>query len=212
MSESALTLTELRRIYAPIFPGANLHHMVPTSRNGGGSEFNLFPYDKRTHGSYHDVLWNLKVDEVWSLLDGIHHSIFESDEDYIKPWWYAFCDLDKGTLRQRELFTKDKINALEKPLSTDVLSRRWERAFGGQDLSTARGFMKIMLLFMVFGVKITDRDTLFNNGNLVKFIEKSPCTRYRLWAFQTIFGDGGSVQAMKTKIAKILNKNPFYSP
>ena len=87
--------------------------MVPTSRNGGGSEFNLFPYDKKAHRDYHFVLSNLKINQVWNLLDEIHRSIFESGEDYIKPWWYEFCELENGTLKQKESFAESKRNALE---------------------------------------------------------------------------------------------------
>jgi hypothetical protein len=186
--------------------------MIPKSRNGGPSEFNLFPYKEGAHSDYHYVFWNLTIVQVWEMLEKIHDSIFQSKGDYIIPWWYEFCELENGDWRQRESFDKGKRERIKKHVSVKLLQRNWIGAFGGHELVTAREFMKVMFLFVVFGTKITDRSSLFNNGNLADFFEESPCTKNRFLAFQICFGKGGKVQAMKSKIAKILNKNSFYSP
>ena len=151
MAEDVLALMEIRKKYALIFPDSNLHHLIPTSRQGDGSEFNLFPYKKESHLDYHFIFWNLRVDQVWDMLEDIHCSIFESKTNYIYCWWYGFCELEKGTFKEREKFEKNKQKFLAKLMPVKTLQRRWEGAFSGYDLSTASKLMKIMLLFMIFG-------------------------------------------------------------
>jgi hypothetical protein len=207
-----LKLVELRKKYSKLFPGADIHHMTPKSRNGGASEFNLFPFKERAHSDYHFIFWNLTINEVWEMLEQIHDSIFQTEENYIIPWWYKYCELEKGGWKQKASFEKDKRERLKKHVSVSILRRNWIGVFGGEELITARALMKVMFLFEIFGTKVTDKNTLFNNGYLEKFFENSPCSKKRLQAFQICFGRGGRVQAMKSKIARILNKNSFYSP
>ena len=203
---------EIRKNYALIFPDSNLHHLIPTSRQGDGSEFNLFPYKKESHLDYHFIFWNLRVDQVWDMLEDIHCSIFESKTNYIYCWWYGFCELEKGTFKEREKFEKNKQKFLAKLMPVKTLQRRWEGAFSGYDLSTASKLMKIMLLFMIFGIKMVDEESLFDDRNLVNFFAKLQYSGYRLWAFEVCFGTCGSIQAMKSKIAGIRNRNKYYSP
>lgn len=205
-------LAVLRKIYMPLFMGTDLHHMIPKSRNGGSGEFNIFPYKEKSHSDYHYILWNMKINEVWDMRQRIHASIFNSPGKFIIPWWVESCRLESGTPEHRENFDHSRQERLKKQVSLKVLQRNWIGAFGGHDLVTAEEFMKVMMLFMIFGAKIVDPQTLFNNGNLGEFFEDSLCTNYRLWAFNICFGEGGSAQSMKSKIARILNRNSFYLP
>lgn len=210
--KEALTLKKIRKKYASRFPDFDLHHMVPRSRNGSGSEFNLFPYDERAHSDYHFLFWNLRIDQVWDMLGQIHNSIFESEKNYTTQWWLEHCELDKGTVKHKQEFEKRKQDRLVKPVSVRLLQVNWIGIFGGPDLITAEEFLKLMMLFMVFGTKTIDANTLFNNGNLIEFFEDSPCNSGdRLWAFEICFGNGGTTHGMKSKIASILNRHRNYS-
>ncbi len=209
MHKDEIPLKELRKKYGKIFPRTNLHHLIPRSRGGSSSHFNLFPYRRSSHRSYHDKLfWNLRIDEAWRDLDQIHHSIFESGEDYIYPWWLKSCSLDNGTEKQKVAFEKNKANRLTKRVRAKVLQEAWDEAFGGYSLEQARYTLKYMMLFMIFGRNMADTKLLFNNGNLIEFFENYPFDGYRRWAFQVCFGKNAKPQGIKSKISKILRKLP----
>ena len=196
----------LKKRYAEKFPDRNLHHVIPRSRQGISSQFNLFPYNKKSaHPAYHDIFWNMRIDEVWRELSSIHYSIFESSFDFIYTPWIDICILEVGPGRERQRFEEKKQRRLEKTISVDWLRDRWIKAFGSDSLDTARKKLKEMMLYMVFGVNMLSKNILFNNDHLAEFLELSPWTDERLWAFQICFGRNGcSVQAMKSRIARIL--------
>ncbi len=209
----------LRKKYGRRFPGTDLHHPIPTSRlpksfSKEEKENNnrlVFPYIKRSHRTYHILFWNLRIDEVWNILDRIHSSIFETDKEHIHQWWIEGCDLEGGKEKQKNDFQKSKFAKIGKMVRTAQLESLWSRTFGGEDLVTAENLLKMMMLFMVFGSKLLDQEELFDNGNLQDFFEGNTATGYQLWAFKTLFGEGGSVQGIKSKMAAILNANDFYS-
>lgn len=194
----------LKKRYAKEFPNRNLHHLIPRSRGGLSSQFNLFPYDKEKHSDYHDLFWNMRIDEIWLDFARIHHLIFDSSLDFIQSDWMAVCTLDTGDEKTRRKFYNDKIERLDKSVSVELLQEKWISCFDSNSIGTARKRLKEMLLYMVFGMNMLDEKTLFDNGYLSKFLEISPCTDERLWAFQICFGDNCSVQALKSKIVRIL--------
>lgn len=194
----------LKKRYAKEFPDRNLHHLIPRSRGGLSSQFNLFPYDKKRHAVYHDIFWNMRIDEIWLDLGRIHYLIFESGLSYIKTDWIAVCTLDTGSEKDRRRFHGSKMDRMEKSFSAKVLREKWINCFGSDLIGTARKRLKGMLLYMVFGMNMLDEKILFDNGYLSKFLEISPCTDERLWAFQVCFTDHSSIKAIKSKIAKIL--------
>lgn len=219
-SESVLSESVLiRKKYGKVFPGTSLHHPIPTSRipktwpkeEKAVIELMTFPYDRKAHGAYHPLLWNLRIDQVWNLRLQIHFSIFEIDADYTKEWWKEYCELESGIEKQRRAFEKEKRERLAKSIETKQLRSLWKRTFGGEDLATAENLLEIMMLFMVFGTEILNKDTLFNNGNLSNFFEKNQAKGYKFWASQVLFGEGGSDQGKRSKIVSILNKNRYYS-
>lgn len=209
MHQDEIPLNKLRKKYGKLFPGTNPHHLVPRSRNGNSSHFNLFPYRRSSHQAYHDVLfWNLKIDEIWRDLDQVYYSIFESVEDYICPWWLKFCSLDKGTEKQKVAFEESKASRLAKRVRARILQDAWIEAFGGHSLEQAKYTLKHMMLFMIFGVNMADTKSLFDNGNLAEFFENYPPDEYRLWAFQICFGENADFQTIKSKTSKIIRRSP----
>lgn len=209
-----------RQKYKSEFPDFDLHHMVPTSRipistranmDEGEDEFNLFPYIGRPHSDYHHIFWNLKIDQLWRMRRRIFAAVFESKEDYANPWWFKFCHLDVGTENVKADFEKDKESRSNKPIYLPNFQENWIGAFGGSDLVTAEEFFKLMMLFMVFGTELLNKDTLFDNGNLNDFIESTPCTSMRLWAFEKCFGQSGTARSLKSKIVSIVDRFDYYS-
>lgn len=208
MHKEEIPLKELRKKYGKLFPKTNPHHLIPRSRNGSSSHFNLFPYRKSSHQAYHKLFWNLKVDEVWRDLDQVHYSIFELGQDFIYPWWLKSCSLDGGTEKQKVAFEKNKANRLAKWIGVNVLQEAWTEAFGGHSLAQARYTLKHMMLFVIFGRNMADTKSLFDNGNLTEFFESCPPDGHRLWAFQICFGENADFQTIKSKISKIIRRSP----
>lgn len=199
------TLRDLRKIYAQKFPGKNLHHLIPRSRGGNSIQFNLYPYDKLAHSSYHDVFSNMRIDEIWSELPNIHFVIFQSGLKYIKTSWLRVCKIEVGGEKEKKKFEEWKVQRLEKTIEANLIQTRWIEAFGSDSISAVRKRLKEMMLYMVFGMNILDKNILYNNDNFQKFLEKSPCNDERLWAFKACFGSRGcSIRAMKSKISNIL--------
>ncbi len=213
------TLKKIRKLYSKLYPGTDLHHPIPVSRipsphdsaEALDNRMIVFPYDVRAHPAFHALTWNLRIDQVWNDLGQIHRSIFETKDDKMRQWWIEACDLESGDFFKRSDFYDRKSRKIKELLETKHLRNVWFRSFGSEDLSTAENLMKIMMLFMVFGPKMVDKKKLFNNGNMKDFFENNQANSYQLWAFETLFGDGGSIQGIKSKIAHILNKNKFYS-
>lgn len=212
-------LADLIKRYSSIFPGTNRHHPMPVSRMPRSStredvyENNamVFPYKKKAHRAYHALFWNMRIDQVWDNLEDIHNSIFNTDDEEISEWWKGSCDLESGDFFERTKFISERDNRLLQSIRIAHLQSLWLRTFGGEDLVTAENLLKIMMLFMIFGPRIVDSDELFDNGNLSNFFENTKLTRYRLWAFQTLFGEGGSMRGIKSKISNILSRDRFYS-
>lgn len=195
----------LRKTYAQKFSDRNLHHLIPRSRGGDSTQFNLYPYNKSAHSAYHDIFSNMRIDEIWDGLSDTHHTVFESGCEYIRTPWLKVCLIEVGTEKEKKRFEERRIERLQKVVSAELIQERWLRAFGSDSINTARKKLKEMMLYMVFGMNVLKTDILYNSDNLQKFLERSPCDAERCWAFRVCFGSRGcSVQAMKSKIAKIL--------
>ena len=206
-----LSKAGLQRIYGPKFHKSNLHHLIPKTRNGQGTEYNLFPYSIRSHGAYHDVFLNLRINEVWEMFNRIHSSIFEPEEDYIVPWWIEKCKREIGTADEIASFNRNKKNRMAKTLSVTGLQDRWVRALGSEDRKTSRDFIRLMMLFMVFGKELLNKDTIFDNSNIIDFLEKTPCMKNRFWAFEKCFGQCGTAQSLKSRIVTIVDRFDYYA-
>jgi len=213
----------LRKVYSRLYPKTDLHHPIPKSRIPLGSSqkeidrlhrennWQVFPYDKHAHNAYHFLFLNLRIDQVWDRLTQIHRTVFESPGEHTARWWLECCDLESRIGRKRNEFNERKADLVRKEYRIIELQSAWKRAFGGSDLRTAENLLRITMLFMVFGSRMTSVDKLLNNKNLIRFIENEKPNGHRLWAFEILFGNNGrSIKGIKSQIVSILNKNRFY--
>lgn len=181
--------------------------MKPNSRNGPTSHFNLFPYENFRHGAYHDLFWNMTIQEVWDNLDDIYLAIFESDEEMIYPFWLEFCELNRGSEQQKLAFCEERRHRLLKHVGVYKLQNYWFKAFGTADLEQVRHFLRYMMLFMIFGINMANPRDIFNNRELVRFFESYPVGGDRVWAFEICFGKNGvGMGCIKSKTSKIIRK------
>ena len=208
MQTGDISLKDIRHQFGRSFPKSSPHHIIPSSRNGPSSHFNLFPYKRSAHGAYHELFWNMRIDEVWSGLDKIYSAIFESDEDRVYPFWLESCKLDLASEKQIAGFEREKKLRLSRSVSAMKLQELWFRAFGSTSPDQARNLLKYMMLFMVFGINMIDIESIFNNDNLIDFFEKRyPSSGDRLWAFEICFGKhGSSIHCIKSKMSKIIRR------
>ncbi len=169
--------------------------MVPRTRDGETSEFNLFPFRIKRHNAYHFIFLNMTIWEVWEALDEAHEAIFNTDEQRINRPWLRVCKLETN---------KEKDSHINKEFKVEVLQEKWVIVFGGEDIKSARRFIKFMMLFIIFGSCVADADCLFDNGNLTEFFEAYPSNDERLEAFNICFGENADWQAIKAKTSKIL--------
>ena len=194
------------------FQNLQLHHPVPKSRMGGSNEFCLFPYNGIAHDAYHIIFLNLKIDEIWFMLDLIYRDIFESDRKRINQWWLGFCWMEIGTEQKRKRFEQGRINRIAKSIRVNYLRKRWKIAFGDHDLNTARNFLKLMMLFMIFGTQMLNNSFVSDDEKITQFLTANPCEDYRLWAFESCFGQSNNPEIAKSEIIlTIINSNSLYS-
>ncbi len=186
---------ELQKLYGNQFRNCNLHHLIPSSRGGETSEFNLFPWKKRCHKAWHDIFLNMTIWEVHEALEEIYKKIFYTDEEKVNRHWLSVCQLKKD----QELEVQ-----VERIYGVEYLQEKWIAAFGGQDIKQAQKLLKLMMLFIVFGSHMADTDYLFDNGNLIEFFEEYPANEDRLKAFSICFGESADWQRIKAKMSKIL--------
>ena len=188
---------ELQRIYGKSrgFGNFNLHHLVPSTRDGETNEFNLFPYKVRCHSAYHDIFLNMTIWEVWEVLDEVYQEIFCTTKERTNRYWLSVCRLKK----EKQLKVQ-----MERVYGIEYLQEKWIVAFGGEDIKQARKFLKFMMLFIVFGSRVVDTDNLFDNGNLIEFFEDYPADEDRLRAFNICFGESADWHTLKARMSKIL--------
>jgi hypothetical protein len=188
---------ELQHLYGKTrsFGNFNLHHLIPSTREGETNEFNLFPFGIKRHNAYHAIFLNMTIWEVWEALEGVYQEIFCNDRENITRHWLRVCRLKKDN----ELGVQ-----VNKVFGTGFLQEKWFIAFGGDDINQAKNFLKQMMLFMIFGSRMADTDSLFNNGNLGEFFEKYPANEDRFKAFNICFGEFADWQRIKAKMSKML--------
>ena len=187
---------ELHRLYGKTqrFGNFNMHHMVPSTRRGETNEFNLFPYRLKHHRAYHTLFLNMTIWEVWEVFEEVHGKIFNTDKERINRQWLGVCPARQEGLKAQ----------IGKVYGIEFLQDKWISAFGGEYIKQAQKFLKYMMLFMVFGSRMADTESLFDNGNLAKFFEKYPAGEDRLRAFNICFGEYADWQTLKAKMSKIL--------
>ncbi len=172
--------------------------MRASSRGGKTDEFNFFPYKKKRHVGWHEIFLNMLMEDIWGNIEDIHRAIFYNCSKTINRNWLILADLPSRV---------DLQNQIDKTYETEYLKKMWSRAFRGRQLSKAKAFLKLQMLFVVFGSDAVLTDKLYDNGNLSEFFKKFPVTDERQWAFITCFGVNPSLQSMKQKIREIFKQS-----
>ena len=105
-----------------------MHHLVPSTREGETSEFNLFPYRIKSHRAYHALFLNMTIWEVWEAFEEIYNEIFNTDEERINRHWLDVCPPNQeGLLVQ-----------INRVYGVEFLQEKWITAFGGEDIKQAQ--------------------------------------------------------------------------
>ncbi len=164
--------------YRKIFPRSRMHHMHPSSRHGSDQEFNLFPWNERSHSCWHWMFFDLTVREVSELLEEAHTRIWDSSAETLWAEWM-----------QRHL------HQFKKAVQRDILHEHrveewqqwWLDAFNGDSLESALYTVRSMMLCMVFGHHAFT-DDVFNTRRLKVLLQDIPRDGDRGWAFRTCFG------------------------
>ena len=142
---------------------------------------------------------NMRIWEIWYVIDEVHNSIFNSDNIFICRSWLSVCELSSKTDLKSQLTKEYKVKDLQEC---------WASAFGGYESSKARKLLKYMMLFMTFGADMPDLKRLLNNGYLSEFFTKFPVRDGRTWAFKTCFGVKDDWQTIKAKVSKVVRQSP----
>ncbi len=173
---------------------SDLHHLIPGSRAGETNEFNLFPFNIKSHRAYHILFLNMTIWEIWEVLDGVHEEIFNNEEERVSRPWLHVCH-----------FSKERLDTeVDRFFPIEFLQQKWITTFGRKKLNRARKLLKRMMLFMVFGSEMADPEQLFDDGHLMQFFQKYPVHQDRLRAFNICFGKLASLDTIKYQIFTIL--------
>lgn len=177
--EHGQTYAMAREPYRQKYPRAKMHHLIPTIRNGPDSEFNLFPWNEKSHAAWHMLFSVMTIREVWPILEDAHMLIFQSDEDEVVRDW---C------LPHRYHVTRDIQNDIAKAKSVAQLRDAWCVCFGSADLIQAFRLVRYMMLFMVFGRHADDSGEVYVNPQLRCMLRCLDGDAERSWAFRVCFG------------------------
>lgn len=151
----------------------SLHHIIPKSRHGEDSEFNLYPWHRRMHEAWHFLFCNLTIYEVFALLEDVHRAVFNTDpQTTIAPWWIKGCKLERGLKAERELFQEDLNHRLARQVLVERFRHEWMLCFGGPSVAAAHRVLANMALFMMFGKEAIRIKNFTIDAN-----------QHRLWAF-----------------------------
>ena len=180
---------KLRAFYRENFPGLRTHHLIPRSRGGPTSYFVLFPWNEKSHNAWHQLFFNMTVQEVWERLDEIYAAIY-SDAEKVIPFWIESCTLLKASPKKMAVFEDQKRNKLSWPISNVKLQELWSKCFKSEKLSDAKTLMLYMVMFLVFGSKMADPDSI-NQDDVELLLSTMPETKeYRRWAVGVCLNQG----------------------
>ena len=136
--------------------------------------------------------------DIWENVDKIHGMIFCNRNKTMNREWLVLADLPSQT---------DLRNQINKIYETKYLKTMWSRAFRGRQSSKAKAFLRLRMLFMIFGSDAVLTEKLYDNGNLFEFFKEFSVMNERQWALTICFGTNYSLQSMKEKIRKILKQS-----
>jgi len=190
-SGSKIKTSKLRAFYKKHFPGLRTHHLIPRSRGGPTCCFNLFPWAEKNHDAWHQLFFNMTTQEVWERLDEIHAAIY-SDAERVVPFWIEVCTLFKASPQKAKVFEEQKASKLSSLVNTTKLQGLWRVCFKSEKLAEARTQMLYMMMFMLFGSKMADPDSISQTDIQATLSKMSEMKTYRHWAVSVCFGYGVS--------------------
>lgn len=161
-----------------MFPNARMHHLVPTSRNGADSEFNLFPWNEAAHAAWHRLFCIMTVREVWPLLADVHLQLFENTASHVVRDW---CIHPLAHCKASEHID------VHTPQDIEILRACWVMCFGDTSLKNAQRLVRYMMLFMVFGRHADGSAHVYQAVFLVKISHEVGHDTDRAWAFRQLF-------------------------
>lgn len=190
------TYAMARGLYRLKYPQAKMHHMVPTTRNGPDSEFNLFPWNEKSHAAWHVIFSVMTIREVWNILGDAHLLIFQSDEDEIvREWCLPYQCHIKEDIR----------NDIMKAKPVALLRDAWFVCFGSADLIHARRLVRYMMLFAVFGRHADKSSDVYDDASLRRMLQDLDGESERLWAFRSCFNLMPSCASLK-RVRRIIRR------
>ena len=168
-----------RAPYKLQYPQSVIHHLVPSSRDGQDVEWNLFPWNEKSHVAWHRLFCIMTIREVWPVLFDVHMLIFQSDEDdLVREWCLPFRYHGKKA-EQQDMLT---------PQSVSVLRESWMACFGGADFRSAQRVMRYMMLYMVLGRHADHSAAVYETTVLQGLLRTVENDADRFWAFRQCFG------------------------
>ena len=204
-SGSRIKTGKLKAFYREHFPGLRTHHLVPRSRGGPTSCFNLFPWAEKSHDAWHQLFFNMTIQEVGERLDEIHAAIY-SDAERVIPFWVGTCTLFKAGSRRMKVFEEQKASKLSSPVSTAKLQGLWWDCFKSEKLADARTLMLHMVMFMVFGPQMADPDLVSQTDVQAILSKISEMKNYRRWAVGVCLGYG--ISTIISRVNQLNSSSP----
>lgn len=197
MRRTSSLYSRAREPYKVAHPNARMHHMVPVSRDGADTEYNLFPWNEAAHTAWHRLFGALTVREVFHDVDAIHHTLHSFDGDRIVRTWCLTRYYHGRPSKKQDVLT---------PQPVIELLRCWRACFGSSDLRSARNVLRYMMLYMIFG--------RYADHFAAEILPEAVCASLielrddpeRLWAFHECFEtlpDGAFFGDIKERIQEI---------
>ena len=204
-SGSRVKTSELKAFYREYFFGLRTHHLVPRSRGGPTSFFNLFPWTEKSHDAWHQLFFNMTIQEVWERLDEIHAAIY-SDAERVIPFWIETCTLFKAGFKRMKVFEEQKASILSSPVGTVKLQGLWRSCFKSEKLVDARTLILHMAMFMIFGSRMADFESIIETDTQVLLSKVSEMKDYRRWAMSICLNCG--INAVFSRVNEFNSSSP----
>lgn len=134
----------------------------------------------------------MTVQEVWGRLDEIHAAIYSGTE-MVVPFWIEVCALCSINPKKLAVFEAQKASKLSQSVSTVKLQGLWLKCFGSENLEAARTLMLYMMMFMIFGSKMTEPESI-NQTDVEDILSKAPnISDFRRWAVSIVLAYGVNI-------------------
>ncbi len=173
------------------------HHLRPRSRFGCDEKWNRYPWKREAHVAFHDLFGNSTLKEIWEV---------KLEEIYKEVWLYNIDNYLKN------YFNEQKVRFFKLYLRR---KKAWLKAFGGEELESAKKILKQMMWWNVFLDLSPEQVT---EEILRRKIKEIKDDEDRRWSFETLFETlfnceinnlprGDFIKFIKNKIVPIFYNN-----